>query len=72
MRRNYPRRSHRDPIANYDVVYDALPGQPNVSRIIDHPRKLITINLTANPWTAEPEEIFYEPTCFDEEMEEVF
>ena len=68
MRRNYPRRTHRDPAENYDVVYDAIPERQNVSRIVDHPRKLITINLCANLWMAEVEEIFYERTCFDDEV----
>ena len=68
MRRNYPRRTHRDPAENYDVIYDNLPERQNVSRIVDHPRKLITINLCANPWTAEVEEIFYERTCYDDEV----
>lgn len=72
MRRNYPKRVHRDPAEHYDVVYDSLPGCPHISRIIDHPRKLVTINLLANPWIAVPEEIFIERTCFDEEMEETF
>ena len=68
MRRNYPRRTHRYPAENYDVVYDTIPERQNVSRIVDHPRKLITINLCANPCTAEVEEIFYERTCFDDEV----
>lgn len=71
MRRNYPKRIHRAPEEHYDVVYDNFPDRQHVSRIIDHPRKLITINLCANPYTAEPEEIFISRTCYDEELEEV-
>ena len=66
---NAPRRFYRDPAECYDVVYDAMPDRPEVSRIIDHPRKLITINLMANAWTAMPEEIFRDRTCYDEEDE---
>ena len=69
MRKNYPKRVHRDPEEHYDVVYDTIPERRETSRIIDHPRKLITINLCANPWTAEPEEIFYERTCYEDEVE---
>lgn len=68
MRRNYPRNSRRDPAENYDVIYDTMPDRPNISRIIDHPRKLITVNLCANPWTAEPKEIFWERTCYADEL----
>lgn len=70
MRRNYPRRTHRDPAENYDVVYDTIPERQDVSRIINHPRKLITINLCANPYTAEPEEIFISRTCFDDDFDD--
>lgn len=72
MRRNYPRRTHRDPEEYYDHIYRAMPEDPGVSRIIDHPRKMVIHNLCANPYTAVPEEIFIERTCFDEETEEVF
>lgn len=69
MRRNYPRRAHRDPAECYDVVYDNLPDRQNISRIIDHPRKLITINLCANPYMAEAVEIFREHTCYEDDFE---
>lgn len=68
MRRNYPNRVHRDPEEHYDRIYDALPDRPNVSRIIDHPRKLVTINLCANPYTALPEEVFWARTCYADEV----
>lgn len=68
MRRNYPRRTHRDPVENYDLVYDFFPDRQDVSRIIDHPRKLVTVNLCANPWTAEPEEVFVSRTCCGEDL----
>lgn len=70
MRRNYPKRSHRDPMEHYDVVYDTMPDRQHISRIIDHPSKLITINLCANPWTAEPKEIFRERTCYADGLED--
>lgn len=63
-----PRRNYRDPEENYDHVYRAIPGEANVSRFINHPRKLVIHNTCANPWTAEVEEIFYERTCFDDEV----
>lgn len=72
MRRNYPKRVNRDPEEHYDHIYRAIPGSPETSRTIDHPRKLVIHNLCANQYTAMPEEIFFERTCFDEEMEEVF
>lgn len=62
MRRNYPRNSRRDPAENYDVIYDTMPDRPDVSRIIDHPRKLITVNLCADPYRAAPQEVYHEPT----------
>lgn len=70
MRRNYPRRTHRDPAENYDVIYDNLPERQNVSCIINHPRKLITINLCANPYIAMPEEVFWERTRYEDELED--
>lgn len=66
MRRNYPRGSRRDPAENYDVVYEAMPDRPEVSRIIDHPRKLVIINLMADGWMATPLEISRERTCYDD------
>lgn len=67
---NAPRRFYRDPAECYDVVYDVLPERQNVSRIIDHPRKLITINLCANPYIAMPEEVFWERTRYEDELED--
>ena len=72
MCRNYPRRTRRDPEEYYDHIYRAIPGSPFVSRIIDHPRKLVTHNLCADPYAAIPEEIYLERTCFDEGTEEIF
>ena len=66
---NAPRRFYRDPEECYDIIYDALPDRPEVSRIVDHPRKLITINLMADAWASAPEEIFRDRTCYDEEDE---
>jgi|GEM_PF-5681239 len=69
MRHNYTvRRSNL--VENYDVVYKHIPEKQHVSRIIDHPRKLIIINMCCNPYDAMPEEIFYERTCFDTEEDE--
>lgn len=68
MRRNIPRRIRRNPEEHYDVIYNAFPDRPGMSRIIDHPRKLVTINLCADPWTAQPEEILYERTIYEDEV----
>lgn len=46
----------------YDVIYDFIPDRPEVSEIINHPRKLRTINRSADPYYAKPLEIFHEPT----------
>ena len=67
MRRNYPKRSERPPEEHYDHVYRALPGEPYVSKIINHPRKLVIHNTCADPFNAVPEEVFVEKTCFEEE-----
>lgn len=64
----FPRRIHRDPEEYYDVEYDTIPEMQDVSKIINHPRKLITINLCANPYAAHVEEIFYERTCYEDEV----
>ena len=69
MRRNYPKRTCRDPEEHYDKVYDSMPDRPEVSRIINHPRKLITINLAANPYLAEAVEVFREHTCYEDDLE---
>lgn len=63
-----PRRNYRDPEECYDVVYDTIPDRPEIGRIIDHPRKLVTVNLCANPYTAQVEEVFYERTCYEDEV----
>ena len=64
-----PRRNYRDPEENYDIVYDSMLDRPEVSRIINHPRKLVTVNLAANPYLAEAVEVFRERTCFDDDLE---
>ena len=64
-----PRRNYLDPEENYDVVYDVMPDRPEVSRIINHPRKLITVNLSANPYMAEAVEVFRERTCYEDDLE---
>lgn len=71
MRRNYPRNTRRDPGEHYDHIYRAMSNQPSVSMIIDHPRKLVIHNVCADPYSAEPEEIFRARTCYDDELEEV-
>ena len=63
-----PRRNYRDPKEYYDVTYDAFPELQDVSKIINHPRKLVTVNLCANPYTAQVQEIFYERTCYEDEV----
>ena len=64
-----PRRNYRDPEENYDIVYDSMPDRPEVSRIINHPRKLVTVNLAANPYLAEAVEVFRERTCYEDDLE---
>ena len=59
MRHNYTVRKS-NMVEYYDNVYDFLPDHPNVSRIIDHARKLVTINRCADPYRAEPVEIYDE------------
>lgn len=57
MRHNYTVR--RSNLAEYyDVVYDYLPDMPNVSKVINHPRKLVTINRSADPYYSRPVEVF--------------
>lgn len=63
-----PRRNYRDPEECYDTVYDAIPERPDISKIINHPRKLITINLCADPYIAQPEEVFHERTLYEDEV----
>jgi hypothetical protein len=67
-----PRRNYRDPEEYYDVEYDTIPEMQDVSRIINHPRKLVTVNLCANPYTAQVQEIFYERTCYEDEVEKTY
>lgn len=57
MRRNFTIRKSSLP-EYYDTVYDYLPDMPHVSKIINHPRKLITINRSADPYYAHPMEVF--------------
>ena len=57
MRRNYTvRRSNLEEY--YDVEYDFMPNYPQIERVIDHPRKLVTINRCADPRYAQPVEVF--------------
>lgn len=63
-----PRKNYRDPEEHYDHIYDDMPDRADVSKVIDHPRKLVIHNLCANPWTAMTEEIFYERTCYEDEV----
>lgn len=57
MRHNYTvRRSNL--VDYYDTEYIFLADQPFVSRIIDHPRKLVLINRCADSRRAEPVELF--------------
>ena len=59
MRRNHKTRPS-SLVENYDVIYDFLPDLPHVSRIIDHPRKLVTVNRCADPFCSKPREIPHE------------
>lgn len=70
MHKNYSHRARRPIEELYDVVYDAMPDRRDVSRIIDHPRKLVTINLCAYPWAAEVVEIAHGRTCYDDHGDE--
>ena len=63
-----PRRNYRDPEEYYDIEYDTIPEMQDVSRIINHPRKLVTVNLCANPYTAQVQEVFHERTCYEDEV----
>ena len=56
MRRNYPKRVQRNPEEYYDHVYEPMPDEPHISRIIDHPRKLVIINPCADIWDSAPVE----------------
>lgn len=57
MRHNYSvRRSSLEEY--YDVEYDFMPDHPHIERVIDHPRKLVTINRCADPYYAQPVEVF--------------
>lgn len=68
MRKNRTPRVRRDPEEHYDHIYEDMPDCPLVSRIIDHPRKLVIHNLCANPWMATVEEINWERTCYEDEV----
>ena len=60
MRHNYTIRKSN--LAEYyDVEYELIPDQPFTSKIINHPRKLITVNLCADPYRAAPQEVYHEP-----------
>lgn len=67
MREDFPRRTHRDPEEYYDHICRDIPEKPEISRFIDHPRKLVIHNLCANPYIAMPEENFRERTCYEDE-----
>lgn len=69
MRRNYTVRPSTLP-ENYDVVYEFYPDRPEVSKIIDHRRKLITINRDADPYNSAPEEIWFDEPWLPQEDEE--
>ena len=60
MRKNYPRAAQRNPEEYYDHIYANYPDQQDVSQIVDHRRKLVTINCCANPYIARPLDISYE------------
>lgn len=70
MRRNYPRNSRRDPEEYYDHIYRYMPHKPHVSRIINHPRKLVIHNRCADPYCSEPEVIHRARTCFDDDSDD--
>lgn len=57
MRHNYTvRRSNLEDY--YDVEYEFMADYPLISCVIDHPRKLKTINRCADPQRAQPYEVF--------------
>lgn len=60
MRKNYPRAAQRNPEEFYDHVYASYPDQPDISRIIDHRRKLVTINNCADYHFARTLDIHYD------------
>lgn len=59
MRRNYTVRPSTL-VENYDVIYEFYPDRPEVSKIIDHRRKLVTINMDADPYFSAPVVIDFE------------
>lgn len=65
MRRNYTVRPSTMP-ENYDVVYEFYPDRPEVSKIIDHRRKLVTINRSADPYFSVPVEVWFEDSWYPE------
>lgn len=70
MRRNYPRGAQRNPMEIYDIIHVHLPSKPGTRRIIDCPRKLVKINLCADPYTATDDVIPRERTCYEDELED--
>lgn len=62
------RKNYRNPEEHYDHVFECMPDQQDTRCIINHPRKLVTHNLCANPYTAQSREIFRERTCYDKEV----
>ena len=57
MRHNYTVRKSALP-EFYDTIYDFIPERPDVNRIINHPRKLVIINRSADPLNARSVEIY--------------
>ena len=57
MRRNFTIRKS-SMVEYYDTVYDHIPDRPELRKIIDHTRKLVTINRCADPYYAQPVEVF--------------
>ena len=47
---------------NYDVIYRFIPKHPEISYIINHPRKLIVMNRCADPYNSRPKVVPYERT----------
>ena len=65
MRRNYTVRPSTMPEKD-DVVYEFYPDRPEVSKIIDHRRKLVTINRSADPYFSAPVEVWFEDSWYPE------
>jgi len=70
MRHNYPPRTIRNIEDRYDKIYECHPEAPQVRQINNHPRKLIIINIAADPLYSIVEDIWEEKTCFSPEEED--